>query len=72
LFQWLVSTTIKTDNHMLLQEMRRAYFTPVKRARCQIKSRLLQLIQTKGETTFANNPSEETSLRAEIGKLQNF
>jgi hypothetical protein len=27
-----------------LQEMRRAYFTPVKRARCQIKSRLLHII----------------------------
>ncbi len=37
-------TTIKTDNHNLFQEMRRSHSSLLGRERCQITSRLTQLI----------------------------
>ena len=44
---WLVCTTIKTDNHHLLQEMRRPHSSLLGRGRCQITSRLIQVISKK-------------------------
>ena len=38
-----VCTTIKTASHHLLQEMRRPQFSVLRRGRCQITSRLIQL-----------------------------
>ncbi|MDA8586328.1 hypothetical protein N9L47_08670 [Rhodobacteraceae bacterium] len=42
-FDGLVRTTIKTDNHHLLQEMCRPHSSLLGRGRCQITSRLIQL-----------------------------
>ena len=44
LFDGSVRTTIKTDNHHLTQEMRRPHSSSLGRGRCQITSRLIQVI----------------------------
>ena len=41
----LVRTAIKTGNHYLVQEMRRAHSNAPERARCQITSRRIQFLR---------------------------
>ena len=69
-FDGLVCTTIKTDNHHLFQEMRRPHFSLLRRGRCQITSRLIQMMDWLEDTIldFTSDKSEfDQLLEARIG-----
>ncbi len=52
-FDGSVCTSIKTDNHHLTQEMCRPHFSLLRRGRCQITSRLIQVrLSMKSSASF--------------------
>ena len=63
LFDGSVRTTIKTDNHHLLQEIRRPLSSLLRRGRCQITSRLIQLMVTNFKPAQTNFITSQNVMR---------